>query len=173
MRRKICCGALVAAVLLASTVSAPAQRGTRRRPPARPAPVCPDPARACPSVATFEPHDLRFRIRENAVIWESEDFYAVVLKSVRASGEYGCEGFVPEAERLAAQGLFPRRKVFASRCAEPGSISYTGTAEGQHFMAVYAGATRAEAARTLAAVRATGKFPGANLRRMRAAFNGT
>ncbi|MDT7604021.1 MAG: hypothetical protein QOF61_2018, partial [Acidobacteriota bacterium] len=40
-------------------------------------------------------------------------------------------------------------------------------------LAVYAGATRAEAERTLADVKATGKFPGANLRRMRAEINGT
>jgi hypothetical protein len=40
-------------------------------------------------------------------------------------------------------------------------------------MAIYAGLTPAEANRMLAAVKATGKFPGANLRRMRATFNGT
>jgi hypothetical protein len=40
-------------------------------------------------------------------------------------------------------------------------------------MAVYAGKTRAEAERMLAAVRATGKYPTANLRRMQAGFNGT
>jgi hypothetical protein len=40
-------------------------------------------------------------------------------------------------------------------------------------MAVYAGSTLAEAKRVLAAVKATGKFPGANLRRIRTGFNGT
>jgi hypothetical protein len=40
-------------------------------------------------------------------------------------------------------------------------------------MAVYAGRTRAEAAKFLAQVQATGKFPGANLRRMSIGFNGT
>ncbi len=40
-------------------------------------------------------------------------------------------------------------------------------------MAVYAGATLADANRTLRAVKATGKFPGANIRRMRAIMNGT
>jgi hypothetical protein len=40
-------------------------------------------------------------------------------------------------------------------------------------MAVYAGATLAEAKRVLAAVNATGKFPGANIRRIRTGFNGT
>ena len=170
MKRKICRGAL-AAVLFASAVAASGQRAPRRTKRARPAPVCSDPTQACPSVATFEPHDLPFRITKSAVIWESEEFYAVVLKSVRAGDD--CEVFVPEAERLDAQKLFPRRKVFTSRCAEPGNLFYTGVAPGQQLMAVYAGATRAEAASTLAAVKATGKFPGANLRRMRAGFNGT
>jgi hypothetical protein len=40
-------------------------------------------------------------------------------------------------------------------------------------MAVYAGATQADANRMLATVKATGKFPGANIRRMRAMINGT
>ncbi|HEY5838971.1 MAG TPA: hypothetical protein VIT19_08040, partial [Pyrinomonadaceae bacterium] len=42
--------------------------------------VCGNPTAACPSQATFEPHDLRFRVRSTAVIWETELFYAVVLK---------------------------------------------------------------------------------------------
>jgi hypothetical protein len=40
-------------------------------------------------------------------------------------------------------------------------------------MAIYAGTTIADANRMLAAVKATGKFPGANIRRMRTSFNGT
>jgi hypothetical protein len=40
-------------------------------------------------------------------------------------------------------------------------------------MAVYAGATPSEAKRILATIKATGKFPGANIRRMRTGFNGT
>jgi hypothetical protein len=172
LRRKLCSFALAAAVLFASAAVAFGLRQPRRGRRARPAPVCFDPTLPCKSAATFEPNDLPFRLPASAVIWETEDFYAVVLKSVRVA-EGDCEKFVPEAERLEAQKLFPRRKVFSSRCAEPGNLYYTNTAEGQQFMAVYAGATRAEAARTLAAVRATGKFPGANLRRMRAGFNGT
>jgi hypothetical protein len=39
-------------------------------------------------------------------------------------------------------------------------------------MAVYAGRTRAEANAMLARVKATGKFDGANLRRMSIGFNG-
>jgi endonuclease V-like protein UPF0215 family len=56
---------------------------------------------------------------------------------------------------------------------EPGELFYTNVAENQRIMAVYAGATLAEAKRVLTAVKASGKFPGANIRRMRTGFNGT
>ena len=137
--------------------------------------VCGDPTVKCRTGEfVFEPHDLPFRLPANAVIWETELFYAVILKSVRASEEWGdCDKFVPEADRLAAQELFPRNKVFASRCGEPGTLYYTNTAPGQRFMAVYAGRTRAEADAMLAKVKATGKYPGANVRRMRVGVNGT
>lgn len=146
---------------------------TRRgRQPQRGA-VCFDPNTACRTTATFEPYDLPFRIPANAVIWESEPFYAVMLKSVRHTDQ-NCETrFIPEAQRLEAQGLFPDRKVFTSRCGEPGTVFYSNTTPNTNFMAVYGGRTQAEATRTLSNVRATGKFPGANIRRMYVGFNGT
>ncbi|HAF14727.1 MAG TPA: hypothetical protein DCK99_13735, partial [Blastocatellia bacterium] len=64
-------------------------------------------------------------------------------------------------------------KVFSSRCADPENLFYTNVSEKHRIMAVYAGTTPAEAKRVLDAVKATGKFPGANLRRMRTGFNGT
>ena len=134
--------------------------------------ICGNPNAACPSQATFEPHDLPFRVPRNAVIWETELFYAVILKSMNASDD-NCNAHIPEADRLAAQTLFPDRKVFASRCVEPGTLYYTNTRANSRLMAVYAGRTLAEANRVLAAAKAMGKYPGANIRRMRAGFNGT
>jgi hypothetical protein len=169
-RQTLCC---VIALLLALTTqgfASGSQRPRARKP--QPAKVCGDPTARCPTSATFEANDLSFRIPKNAVMWETEDFYAVVLKSVRTKPD-DCAQFVSETERLAAQSLFPQRKVFTSRCVDAGSLYYTNTAPNQRLMGVYAGATRAEAARTLAAVKATGRFPGANIRRMRAGFNGT
>ena len=174
MKRRLFCAALLALLFAASSdlgvVGSAAQRRTARPQPSR---ICHDPTAACRTSVEFEPHDLRFELPRTAVIYETQEFYAVILKSVRAGGGDDCGTFVPESDRLEAQRLFPRRKVFASRCYEPGTVFYTNAAPAQRFMAVYAGATRAEADRTLAAVRATGKFPGANLRRMRAGFNGT
>ena len=159
---------LAVMTILAFSVSASAQR----RRPAQRLTVCGNPNVTCPSVATFESYDLPFRVQKNAVIWETELFYAVILKSFTTPDD-NCDNYIPEPERLAAQTLFPDRKVFTSRCAEPGHLYYTNTSPKAHFMAVYAGTTLAEANRVLAAAKATGKFPGANLRRMRAGFNGT
>lgn len=163
-------GSVLVCLLLAGTGAA--QR--TRRPAQKKGTVCGDPTLTCKTGdATFQPHDLPFRLPPRAVIWESETFYAVILKSIKAS-EDDCQIFVPEDERLAAQALFPHHKVFTDRgCSEPGETFYRGTESSAHFMAVYAGRTRAEANAMLARVKATGKFAGANLRRMSIGFNGT
>ncbi len=173
MKLKLLCSVFIA--LLLAVAGDFVADGQRRRAARKPTPlkICFDPTAPCRTSVTFAPHDLPFRVPANAVIWETEDFYAVILKSMRPKDTYDCEEFIPEAERLAAQKLFPNRKVFASRCSEPGELYYTGVDDTQRFMAVYAGLTRAEAERTLASVKASGQYPGANLRRLRAGFNGT
>ncbi|HEX8174306.1 MAG TPA: hypothetical protein VF543_04200 [Pyrinomonadaceae bacterium] len=171
-KAQLLCAALLG--LLASGLPAgPSAAARQRRPPAKKGAVCGDPTAPCRTTAEFKPHDLPFRIPPQGAIWESEQFYAVILKSVRDERLDGTV-FVPEEERVAAQKLFPRNKVFASRGGgEPGEIFYSNVNGDQQFMAVYAGRTRAEAAAVLAKVRATGQFPGANLRRMHIGFNGT
>jgi hypothetical protein len=159
---------LVLAVSMFSGIETSAQR----RRAARRNPVCGNPNLACKSLRPFEPFELQFRIPDGAVIWDTDLFYAVMLKSLKAPVD-SCDVFVPESERLAAQTLFPNNKVFASRCFEPGGISYTNTSATAQFMAVYAGNTLADANRMLAEVKTTGKFPGASIRRMRATVNGT
>lgn len=134
--------------------------------------VCGNPQVPCRTEVTFQSYDLPFRVPRNAVIWDTELFYAVILKSKRAPND-NCDIFFSESERLSIQALFPDRKVFASRCTDPESLFYTSTKPDHRIMAVYAGKTLAEANRILADVKATGKFPGANLRRMRTGFNGT
>jgi hypothetical protein len=168
MRRTITPGVALLGLLLLPAAAPPAeaQRGRREQRGA----ICGDPTAACRTFATFEPYDLPFRVSERMVIWESEPFYAVILKSVRNKD---CRVFVPEAERLRAQADFPRHKVFTSRCQEPVAIYYTGIAADARMMAVYAGRTRAEAERLLASVKAAGKYPGAYVRRMSIGFNGT
>ena len=135
--------------------------------------VCGNPLVACKTSVEFQPNDLQFRVPKNAVIFDTELFYAVILKSLTVTDEYDCNAFVPEAERLGAQALFPDHKVFTSLCTEPGNLFYTTISEKHRIMAVYGGATLAESKRMLAAVKTSGKFPTAYVRRMRTGFNGT
>jgi hypothetical protein len=159
---------VVAAAVVCTTFAA-AQ--TRRKPAKHPT-VCGNPNVTCGGEITFQPNDLPIRVPRNAVIYDSDLFYAVILRSV-LSPEESCDNFIPEPERLAAQTLFHNNKVFTSRCAEPGQVSYSNTSPKAQFMAMYAGMTLAEANSMLATVKATGKFPGANIRRIRVMLNGT
>jgi hypothetical protein len=164
---------VVLCVALAGLLACVGAAAQRRKAP-RLAAVCGDPTVRCPTSVEFQPYQLPFRVPPDGAIWESEKFYAVILKSVRDESRGGnCDVLVPEAEREAAQALFPRHKVFASRCQDPGDLYYTDVAQDSQFMAVYAGRTRAEGLAVLEKVRATGKYPGANLRRLSTGFNGT
>ena len=144
----------------------------QKRKPVRHGVICGDPTIPCKTSVTFPANHLPFRVPSTANIYDTDLFYAVVLKSMNVPDD-NCDRFIPETDRLAAQSLFPDHKVFASRCIEPGDLSYTNTNSNQRFMAVYAGTTLAEANQMLGAVKATGKFPGASIRRMRAEMNGT
>jgi hypothetical protein len=161
----------VAVAIMVAVIVLPKTTAQKRR-PAGHFTVCGNPNVPCKSAATFEPYALPFRAPENSVIIDTELFYAVILKSVGVSEE-DCDVFVSEDERLQTQELFPDHKVFTSRCTDAGEMFFTGMSPKHRFMAVYAGATLPEANRILAAVKTTGKFPGANLRRMRTGFNGT
>lgn len=164
---------VVVLLTLGTLTSAAAQSRSNTKRARRPV-VCGNPLVNChldPN-SSFQPFDLPFRVPRNAVIFDTELFYAIILKSV-AVGDSDCDTFIPESERLSAQALFPDHKVFTDRCVDPGNLFYTNVAENHRIMAVYAGSTLAEAKRFLAAVKATGKFSGANLRRMRTGENGT
>jgi hypothetical protein len=164
------CLLVAAGVFVLNNVAAGQSRAATHR--ARKGSLCGNPKINCKTSVTFQPYDLPFRVPTNSVIFDTELFYAVILKSV-AAPEENCDVFVPESERLQTQALFPENKVFTSRCIEPGELFYTNVSDKHRIMAIYAGTSLAEAQRVLAMVKATGKFPGANLRRMRTGFNGT
>jgi hypothetical protein len=136
--------------------------------------ICGDPKdRGCvPQYEGFAPHDLPFLTGRAALgtgtRHESFEFYAVMLESVRAgtgAARGGC-AFVGEKKRLAAQRLFPRHKVFASRHLCAGNVvAYEGAAADFNFMAVCGGRTEEEAQELLAEARR--RFPGANVRRLK------
>jgi len=142
--------------------------------------ICGNPQVACRTSVTFQANDLPFRVPKDAVIIDTVPFYAIILRSVDAPGD-SCNVFISESDRLAAQALFPDHKVFSSRCTDPENLFYldiskrkiTNLSETHRIMAVYAGTSLPEARRFLETVKATGKFPGANIRQLRTGFNGT
>ena len=165
-------------LLLSSAVITQSHAKTRR---ASAAAICGNPRITCKTSVTFQPHDLPFRVPANAVIIDTQPFYVVILKSVPSNND-SCDVFIPETERLSAQALFPDRKVFSSRCIDPENLFYLdetvkthtkNMSETHRIMALYAGTTLADAKRALQTVKTTGKFPGANIRRIRTGFNGT
>lgn len=171
LRSKLLPVALVTGLVCGFAVSdAVAQSRTARKRPR--GSVCGNPQVPCRTSATFQANDLPFRVPENSVIFDTELFYAVILKTL-TSTEDDCTVFVPETERLATQTLFPDRKVFSSRCYDIENLFYTTVDSRHRIMAVYAGTSLAEAKRVLESVKSAGKFPGAYLRRMRTGFNGT
>ena len=172
IRLRILAILLVGSFLAVAAVGLAARANAQRRQPARHLSICGNPSVPCKTSATFQPNDLPFRVPKNAVIYDTELFYAIILKSVGTS-EDDCDVFVPESERLAVQALFPDHKVFSSRCPDVETLFYTNVNSKHRIMAVYAGTTLVEARRLLESVKATGKFPGANIRRMRTGFNGT
>jgi hypothetical protein len=167
---------IVSAVLL---VSANVNAQTHR-PVKHGGQICGNPKVACKTSATFQENDLPFQVGKEMVIIDTVPFYAIILKSAAVKDD-NCDVFIPESDRLAAQELFPNNKVFSSRCIDPENLFYADVSsktpryfsETHRLMAVYAGKTLAEAKKLLEAVKATGKYPGANIRRMRTGFNGT
>jgi len=129
--------------------------------------VCPDPQRPCDG---FKPHDLSFALVNDGKAraeQRSQPFLAVILKTAAPCA-------TSERERLEIQALLPGHKVFANRfgCDDSmeNNVSYANTSPKHGFIAVHAGEERSAAEQVLAAVKATGKFPGANLRRMQVVF---
>jgi hypothetical protein len=134
--------------------------------------VQPDPTQACGNVM-FKPHELCFETPKDEVAraeFLSEEFYAVILKTAAPCS-------IPEADRAEVQKLFPRRKVFSSRfgCDDDveENISYTNVNQDYGFVAVYAGRTLKEAKALLLELEAMARFPGANIRKMRARLVGS
>jgi uncharacterized protein len=124
--------------------------------------VCPDPNRPC---AGFKPNELSFAIAKPFAFDRGRDkslpFYAVILKS-------GPLCSINDGERLQAQKQFPGVKVFLHRyfCEDFGDkVTYSNVDAKSGFVAVYAGATEADAKRMLAQAIAA-RYKDANVRRM-------
>ena len=135
--------------------------------------VCGDPAAACRVRDQFQPYELPFDTGRNAVIAESEYFYAVIVKSVKLADDNNCDKAISDKDITDTQALFPHSKVFALKCFEPAMNYYTNVADNTAFRAVFAGRTKAAANAFLKTLKTKGKYGDAVLRRMQAGINGT
>ena len=133
-------------------------------------PLCHQPTVKCSSSYSFAPYQLPFVIKEKLVFgksYQSEEFYAVVLKSVKSAGDPDCT-IVAEEERLEAQKLWPTRKVFASHLNCPEElVLYENADRNFNFLAVYAGKTFKEAQRVLTQIKTNQRYSQVYLKRMR------
>ncbi len=164
MKNKTFC--IVAVCFLISAINAFGQKTKYGK-------ICGDPNVKCrTNDVTFEPFEIPFEIPKTRAVYSSELFYAVILQSVSNSTD-NCINAFSEDKRLKMQILFPNNKVFALKCDEFNTIYYTGVNNNVGFMAVYAGKSLTEAKAFLKKVEETKKFKGANIRRLRAEFNGT
>jgi hypothetical protein len=131
--------------------------------------VCYQPSARCSTSHSFATNQLPFVIKEKLVFgksYRSQQFYAVILKSVKIGPNANCSE-VSEAERLQAQSIWPTRKVFTSRLSCPEElVFYEKTEQTVNFLAVYAGNSLSEARRVLNEAKAKG-HPQAYIKRMR------
>jgi hypothetical protein len=153
--------ALLTAVLASGVVTKAQGLGT----------VCGDPKIRCSASYSFRPYQMPFTIKENLIYgktYRSKPFYAVFLKSVKATGEADCS-YVNENERLEVQAIWPTRKVFTSRFSCPEElVLYENTDQSFNFLAIYAGTTLNEARRVLKEVKTNGRYPHTYLKRIQA-----
>ena len=124
----------------------------------------------------FEPNEIPFETSTNFAIFESQTFYAVILKSKRVADIFAddnnCKNVASEEKRLNVQKLFPNNKVFTQNCGY-NNLYYTGIQNFTVFIAVYGGRTLAEAQNFLKTVKQKSEFEGAYIKKMQAQFNGT
>ena len=97
--------------------------------------------------------------------FRSEEFYAIILKS-------GPRCSLTETERKTIQDEFPRNKVFMDyfQCDEPSEdyVRYSNVNPDYSFIAVFGGLTVEDARMLFNSMDLETKFPGANIRNMRA-----
>jgi hypothetical protein len=136
--------------------------------------ICGDPTdKGCsPQYDGFEANDLTFLTGRaqlgTGTRHESDEFYAVILQSIKAGSaknRMGCD-FITETKRLAEQRLAPHNKAFTSRngCAGKTIVAYSNVNQDYNFLAIYGG-TESQASALLQTLKR--RYPQANIRKMR------
>src|SRR5687768_15881280 len=117
--------------------------------------VCGDPSAACAKRAIFKSEDIPFNYVGDAVVAQTADFYAVVLKSVKLAENADCEKTPEDFNVDEIQWNFLKNKVFVARgCYSIQNNFYTKVGDNVIALAVYAGSTKAQADAFLKKVKA-------------------
>src|SRR5687767_2443341 len=117
--------------------------------------VCGDPSAACAKRAIFKSEDIPFNYVGDAVVAQTADFYAVVLKSVKLAENADCEKTPEDFNVDEVQWNFLKNKVFVARgCYSIQNNFYTKVGDNVIALAVYAGSTKAQADAFLKKVKA-------------------
>ncbi len=138
--------------------------------------VCGDPSAACAKRAAFKNEDIPFGYNENAVVAETAEFYAVILKSAKLSEGADCEKTPADFDTESYQYNFLRNKVFVARgCYSIQNNYYTKVGNNVIALAVFAGNTKAEADAFLRKVKSITHLntDGAYTLKIATGFNGT
>ncbi|HLA95112.1 MAG TPA: hypothetical protein VK612_05275 [Pyrinomonadaceae bacterium] len=138
--------------------------------------VCGDISAACSTRAMFDDDDIPFEYPKGSAVAETAPFYAVIIKSVKLPAEEDCEKVPSDFSRKEFQWNFPKNKVFIARgCYSIQNNSYTNVGDSVIALAIYAGATKAEADRFLRTIRSVSHIDAqkAYIVRMSTGFNGT
>ncbi|MEQ1763171.1 MAG: hypothetical protein ABL984_08510 [Pyrinomonadaceae bacterium] len=77
--------------------------------------ACGDPSAACAKRAAFKNEDIPFSYVENAVVAETVEFYAVILKNAKLGEGADCEKTPEDFDIESYQFNFLKNKVFVAR----------------------------------------------------------
>lgn len=160
-----------AAILLVFSADVFTQKGAAAR-----IRVCGDPSAACATRALFDDDDIPFEYPKGSAVAETPHFYMVIVKSVKLPKDADCETVPSDFSRRSIQWSFPRNKVFIARgCYSIENNFYTNIGDNVIALAIYAGATKAEADRFLKRVKAIEQINAekAYVVRTSTGFNGT
>ncbi len=138
--------------------------------------VCGDPSAACAKRALFDDDDLPFEFNQGSIVAESAPFYAVILKSIKLTGDAECEKTPVEFSVRNIQYNFLKNKVFVARgCYSIENNYYTNVGDNVIALAVYAGSTKAAADAFLRKVKSADYLDAkdAYLLKISTGFNGT
>ena len=143
-------GAMLVALLSGvGPVDAASRQSHAKRQRAKRGSICGNPKVACKTTVPFQPHDLPFQVPANSVIFDTELFYAVMLKSVKTRRRRLQRCLFRKQSGWKRRLYFPSAKFSRPDVYDIENLFYSTISANVRIMAVYAGTTLPEARRCL------------------------